>query len=37
MESSCVQFLGNKTILITGAPGFLAKGTFFLHLDGFYL
>jgi fatty acyl-CoA reductase len=25
MESNCVQFLGNKTILITGAPGFLAK------------
>ncbi|XP_010454514.1 PREDICTED: fatty acyl-CoA reductase 1 [Camelina sativa] len=25
MESNCVQFLANKTILITGAPGFLAK------------
>ncbi|CAH2072163.1 unnamed protein product [Thlaspi arvense] len=25
MESNCVQFLGNKTIVITGAPGFLAK------------
>ncbi|KFK33883.1 hypothetical protein AALP_AA5G072700, partial [Arabis alpina] len=25
MESSCVQFLQNKTILVTGVPGFLAK------------
>ncbi|VVB16825.1 unnamed protein product [Arabis nemorensis] len=25
MESNCLQFLENKTIFITGAPGFLAK------------
>ncbi|VVB16822.1 unnamed protein product [Arabis nemorensis] len=25
MESNCVQFLQNKTILVTGVPGFLAK------------
>ncbi|KAF8046145.1 hypothetical protein N665_3994s0001 [Sinapis alba] len=25
MESNCVHFLADKTILITGAPGFLAK------------
>ncbi|XP_010503103.1 PREDICTED: probable fatty acyl-CoA reductase 4 isoform X2 [Camelina sativa] len=25
MESNCVQFLENKTILVTGVPGFLAK------------
>lgn len=26
MEPSCVQFLENKTVLVTGASGFLAKG-----------
>lgn len=25
MEPSCVQFLENKTVLVTGASGFLAK------------
>ncbi|CAH8267403.1 unnamed protein product [Arabidopsis lyrata] len=25
MESNCIQFLQNKTILVTGVPGFLAK------------
>ncbi|CAH2065429.1 unnamed protein product, partial [Thlaspi arvense] len=29
MELNCVQFLQNKTILVTGATGFLAKGRFF--------
>ncbi|CAF1708519.1 BnaC03g54750D [Brassica napus] len=30
MEFNCVQFLQNKTILVTGATGFLAKGIIIL-------
>ncbi|EOA24185.1 hypothetical protein CARUB_v10017423mg, partial [Capsella rubella] len=32
MELNCVQFLENKTILVTGATGFLAKGMHKLYL-----